>query len=101
MPLPKPSNAGTAQSLPALISTPVPMDVDAVNPHRIVPPTCHQYGKLGHFQKNCPQKCNIWFMIMEERDEWMNKEALQRDAEEIAEMAEKKKDVEGFPKCRE
>ena len=40
-------------------------------------------------------------MTIEERDEWMNKEALQRDAEEIVKMAEKEKDAEGFLKCRE
>ena len=43
-------------------------------------------------------------MMMEERDEWMNEKALQRNAqevEEMVEMAEKEKDMEGFLKCRE
>jgi hypothetical protein len=40
-------------------------------------------------------------MTVEERDEWMNKEALQRDVEVIAEMTEKTEEIEDFPKCRE
>ena len=40
-------------------------------------------------------------MTMEERDEWMNEEALQRDAEVIAEMMEKMEEIEDFVKCRE
>ena len=40
-------------------------------------------------------------MAMEERDEWMNEEALQRDAAEIAEMSEQREDTEGFWTHRE
>jgi hypothetical protein len=40
-------------------------------------------------------------MTIEERDEWMNKEALQQDAAEIVEMEKKEGDAEGFLKCRE
>ena len=43
-------------------------------------------------------------MTIEERDEWMNKEALQRDVAEIAEivkMSEQREDTEGFWTCRE
>ena len=40
-------------------------------------------------------------MMIEERDEWMNEKALQRDAAEIAEMPEQEEDTEGFLKCRE
>ena len=43
-------------------------------------------------------------MTIEERDEWMNEEALQKDAAEIAEiveMPEQREDTEGFLKCRE
>jgi hypothetical protein len=43
-------------------------------------------------------------MTMEEKDKWMNEEALQRDAEVIAEMTEimmeKIEDMESFLKCR-
>jgi hypothetical protein len=77
------------------------MDINTTNPHRMVPPICHQCRKPGHFQKVCPWRHDIWFMMIEERDEWMNKEALQRDVEEIAEMAEKEENMEGFSKCRE
>jgi hypothetical protein len=51
-------------------------------------------------QKDCPQRYNIQFMTMEEKDEWRNKKALQRDAEKIAEM-EKEEDAKGFLKCSE
>ena len=43
-------------------------------------------------------------MTMEKRDEWMNEEALQRDAAEIAEIAEmleQREDTEGFWTHRE
>ena len=43
-------------------------------------------------------------MTIEERDEWMNEEALQRDAveiAEIAEMSEQREDTEGVWTCRE
>ena len=43
-------------------------------------------------------------MTMEERDEWINEEALQRDAAEIVEiveMSEQREDTEGFQTCRE
>ena len=40
-------------------------------------------------------------MTIEERDKWINKKALQRDAKVIAEMMEKTEKVEDFSKCRE
>ena len=72
-----------------------------MNPHRMVPPTCHQCGKPGHFQKDCPQRYDIQFMTIEERDKWMNEKALQKDAAEIVEMPEQRDDIEGFWTCRE
>ena len=54
-----------------------------------------------HFQKDCPQRYDIWFMTMEKRDKWMNEEALQRDAAEIAEVVEQREDTEGFRTHRE
>jgi hypothetical protein len=77
------------------------MDIDAMNSHRMVPPTCHQCGKPGHFQKDCPQRYDIQFMTMEERDKWMNEEALQRDAAEIAEVPKWREDTEGFQTHKE
>ena len=40
-------------------------------------------------------------MMMKKRDEWMNKEALQRDVKVIVEMIEKTEEVEDFLKYRE
>ena len=39
-------------------------------------------------------------MTIEERDEWMNEKALQRDTEVIVEMTEKTEEIEDFPKHR-
>jgi len=39
--------------------------------------------------------------MMEERDEWINKEALKKDAEVIAEMMEMVEKEEDFMRCRE
>ena len=102
--LPKPSTSIIVPPLPPPTSAPVQMDIDATNPHRMVPPTCYQYGKPGHFQKDCSQRYDIWFMTMEKRDKWMNEEALQRDAVEIVEIVEvpeQREDTEGFRTCRE
>ena len=40
-------------------------------------------------------------MTIEERNEWMNEKALQKNAVEIVEMLEQRDDTEGFWTCRE
>ena len=41
---------------------------------------CYRCGESGHFSKNCPRKYDVRFMTTEEHDEWMNEQALSRDA---------------------
>ena len=70
---------------PASISTPPPKS-EAPKKDRTNVATsaggdnCYRCGGLGHFSKDCPRKYDVRFMTTEEHDEWMNEQALLRDA---------------------
>jgi hypothetical protein len=73
---------------PTPIPNPSPTDVDAARKKMILPVACHRCGKVGHFSRECPQRYDIRFMSLEEREECLQGWALQADAEELLERTE-------------
>jgi hypothetical protein len=66
----------------------VPTDFDTATKKAITPIICHRCGGPGHMAKECPRRFDIRFMTFDERDEWLQEQALWQDAAEIRERSE-------------
>ena len=64
------------------------MDIDATRKAAAMPDLCHRCGKPGHFKRDCPQRYDIRFMSLEEKEDWMQEWALQADVAELQEKQE-------------
>jgi Retrotransposon gag protein/Zinc knuckle len=83
---------------------PVPMDIDVARRKAATPIICHRCGGPGHMARDCPRRYDIRYMTIDEHEEWMQEQALQRDAEEAqerAETAEHTAEDEDFQRNRE
>ena len=65
-----------------------PMQVDAAKRQGPSPIVCYRCGKPGHVKTECPQRFDIRFMSVDEREGWENECALQRDCKELSEQEE-------------
>jgi len=59
---------------------------------------CYKCGEAGHRKLECPKKFDIQHMTIEEREEWMQQVALDKDIEELL---ENRKNEEDFPESNE
>jgi hypothetical protein len=59
------------------------MDIDATRKKHDTPDTCWCCGKVGHWAKDCEHRFDIWYMLTEEKEEWLQNLALEVDKEEI------------------
>ena len=82
------------QPPPLRPANPTLMEVDATRKKAELPDVCRRCGKPGHWAKDCPRKFDIRYMTLDEKEEWMQEEALQADAESLAEKQQEEKEMD-------
>jgi len=61
------------------------MDIDATKRKGANPPVCYHCGEPGHLKLQCPKRFDIHHMMMEEVDEWMQQQVIDKDVAELKE----------------
>ena len=60
-------------------NVPTPMEVDTARLWKPTPVLCRCCGEAGHFARDCPKAYNIHYMMLEEKETWIEQHITAAD----------------------
>jgi hypothetical protein len=74
------------------------MEIDAVRHKNPNPILCRRCRELGHFARECPKGYNVWYMTLDERQDWIEHLLSEADVVVTQTPTPDLETVEGPPK---